>query len=215
MKKSEQTKKRIADAYLDLIPYKKWDKISVKEICARTDITRGTFYQYYNDIYDLMEQLETSLLEDITAKYQAFPPSHLESLCTHKFMETFDYAPPQMFLAWFHFCRENKKAMLALLDRKHGDHYFIKKLKMVLSRQIDKMMDYDGHPHDQLRTHFVKIFLELHFLSAQTWLESDEDQYLTETEIVNLLNTMRVGSCFLAYKHFSDPEFDQKMEIPE
>ena len=50
--KAELTKRRIVDAFLDYIPKKKWDKISVKEICSSANITRGTFYQYFNDIYD-------------------------------------------------------------------------------------------------------------------------------------------------------------------
>ena len=54
--KSEQTRKRIVHTFLSLIEEKKWDKITVKELCARSEITRGTFYQYYSDIYELMEQ---------------------------------------------------------------------------------------------------------------------------------------------------------------
>ena len=44
--KSEQTKQNIIDTYLKLIPSKCWDKITVKELCAQANITRGTFYQY-------------------------------------------------------------------------------------------------------------------------------------------------------------------------
>ena len=41
--KSEYTIKRIKEKYLLLIKEKKWDKITVKEICAEANITRGTF----------------------------------------------------------------------------------------------------------------------------------------------------------------------------
>ena len=48
--KSEQTRTKIADTFLKLSTQKKWDKISVKEICSEASITRGTFYQYFNDL---------------------------------------------------------------------------------------------------------------------------------------------------------------------
>ena len=71
--KSEQTRKRIIHTFLSLIDEKKWDKITVKELCARSEITRGTFYQYYSDIYELMEQIQESLLSDILVSRRSSP----------------------------------------------------------------------------------------------------------------------------------------------
>lgn len=90
--------------------------------------------------------------------------------------------------------------MIALLDRKNGDLYFISKLKHFLLIHINNIMDLDGLHKDGLRTHFSKIFLELHLMAAQTWLEQGDDQFLTTDEIVNLLNTMRVGARYLSYR---------------
>ena len=74
------------------------------------------------------------------------------------------------------------------------------------------MMDHEGTPNDELREHFVRVFMELHLLSAQTWLESEEEEdYLSVDDIVNLLNTMRVGSIYLRYKKATDPEFERVM----
>ncbi|MNO00570.1 hypothetical protein D3C81_2204900 [compost metagenome] len=76
-------------------------------------------------------------------------------------------------------------------------------------------MDEDGMPHDALRSHFVKILLELHFLSVCTWLEAEEGDFLSIKEIINLLNTMRVGANYLTYKRLVSSDFDTKMEIPD
>lgn len=92
--KSEQTKQNIIDTYLKLIPSKCWDKITVKELCAQANITRGTFYQYYSDIYDLMEQIENTLLDDVNRFYNAASKSQpSSSYSTGKFEDSFDYAP--------------------------------------------------------------------------------------------------------------------------
>jgi hypothetical protein len=76
------------------------------------------------------------------------------------------------------------------------------------------MMDNDRMPQDPLRSHFLKIYIELHFLSVRTWLETEDDkQNLSLTDIVNLLNTMRVGSKYLTYQRLTSSDFDKKMNI--
>lgn len=213
--KSEQTKENIVNAYLDLIPTKKWDKISVKELCAKANITRGTFYQYYSDIYDLMEQIETTLLDDLNRRYKEASKYVQPGYSIEMFEEKFDYTPPQPLKAWFKFCKKYKKEISVLLDPKNGDTYFVKKLKTILAQYINLMMDHDNHPHDQLREHFTKLFIEMHFLAARSWLDSNTEDFLSITEIINLLNTTRVGACYLHYRRTITPDFDIKMQIPE
>ena len=65
------------------------------------------------------------------------------------------------------------------------------------------MMDNDGLPRDELRGYFVKTVAELHFLSARLWLESEGENALSADEVVNLLNTMRVGAGYLTYKRMT------------
>ncbi|WP_026889996.1 TetR/AcrR family transcriptional regulator [Lacrimispora aerotolerans] len=191
------TKKAIADTYLAMIPSNMWDKITVKEICKTAGVTRGTFYLYYNDIYDLMEQIETSLLTELAKRYSKISKENKTSPFFEDLL-SFDVTPPAMFLTWFDFCKDYKGEMIALLDRKNGDSYFRSKLKQFLSIHINHLMDRDGLPQDGLRTHFTKILLELHLTAAQTWLEQGEDEFLSTEEIVNLLNTMRVGAIYLS-----------------
>ena len=213
--KSEQTKKNILNAYLDLIPNKKWDKITVKEICAHSRITRGTFYQYYSDIYDLMEQTETELIDDLNRKYKEATKEKRPAYPLSLFEENFDYSPPQMMNAWFKFCIKHKKKMSVLLDPKNGDTYFVKKLKTILGQHINQMMNDDGFPADALRSHFTKLFIEMHFLAVRSWLDAKPDEFLSTSDIVNLLNTMRVGANYLQYRKSISPDFDIKMQIPE
>lgn len=199
--KAAQTRERIITAYLELIPGKKWDKISVKDLCTKSDITRGTFYQYFNDIYDLMQHIQDTLMQEMVQMYGAIPQRPAGApLTAQVFDERFNCNPPRELECWFEFCSKNKKPMAVLLDPKNGDSYFVKKMKALLLEQINDMMDRDGMPHDNLRDHFLKIFIELHFLSARTWLDAAEGDFLSVDEIINLLNTMRVGANYLHYK---------------
>lgn len=55
----------IKDTVLKLSEKKEINKITVTEICKIADINRATFYKYYRDIYDLIEQLEKELYKSI------------------------------------------------------------------------------------------------------------------------------------------------------
>lgn len=211
--KSQKTRERIIDCFLDMIPIKKWDKISVKELCEKAEITRGTFYQYFNDIYDLMEQIETPMFEDLNRRFNKIKQMPRSPLPVELFPEKFDYTPPETLKQWFLFCKKYHKPMSAMLDRKNGDTYFVKRMKVILAEYINHMMDQDGMPHDALREHFLKVFLELHFLAASTWLTTEDAEFLSIKEILNLLNTMRVGANYLAYQRMVSPDFDIRMAI--
>lgn len=203
--RSENTRKHIQASYLSLMREKNWDRITVIEVCSAAGITRGTFYQYYNDIYDVVEQLENTLLTDLTARYHKCRYEMSPGSSPVFFPERFDTAPPQIFLEWFSFCREHADAMIPLLDRKKGDTRFIRKLRSVIEENVTLLMDNDGLPNDDLRSHFVSVLSEMHFLAAQGWLDpADPDRILDESDIVNLLNTMRVGSVYLAWKEKED-----------
>ena len=102
--KSHQTKSRIMEAYIQLMNNKYWDKISVKEICSHCHITRGTFYQYFSDIYDLLEQIETPLLEELNKKFKLHDKSSSSHIPPEYFEKKFDISPPKSLAFWFEFC---------------------------------------------------------------------------------------------------------------
>ena len=60
--RTKQTRQDLIDAFWSLYCRKSIEKISVKEVAAKAGYNRGTFYEYFTDVYDLLEQLELSLL---------------------------------------------------------------------------------------------------------------------------------------------------------
>ncbi len=60
-----RTKLAIRDALVVLITEKGFDALTVRDIVTRANINRGTFYLHYKDKYDLLEQTETEILEDL------------------------------------------------------------------------------------------------------------------------------------------------------
>ena len=59
------TKQRLVDAFWTLYEKKRIDQIRVKEITDLAQLHRGTFYEYFNDIYDLAAQEETEIMQQL------------------------------------------------------------------------------------------------------------------------------------------------------
>ena len=57
-KRIRRTKKILTEALIDILKEKNVEDITVSELAKRADVTRTTFYQYYRDPVDMLEQLQ-------------------------------------------------------------------------------------------------------------------------------------------------------------
>ncbi|MBQ1820596.1 MAG: TetR/AcrR family transcriptional regulator [Clostridia bacterium] len=55
------TKKLLREALMEMLKDKPLRSITVKEICGRAGLNRGTFYAHYSDVFDLMAQIEAEM----------------------------------------------------------------------------------------------------------------------------------------------------------
>ncbi len=61
---SRKTKKLIKKVFAEMLAEKKdLVKISVSELCVRAELSRGTFYSHYDDIYGVAEEYENELID--------------------------------------------------------------------------------------------------------------------------------------------------------
>lgn len=59
------TRMVIRQNFLRLLHEKSVSKITVKEICERSEINRATFYKHYQDPFDLLEKIEEEMLSHL------------------------------------------------------------------------------------------------------------------------------------------------------
>ncbi|MFC4713523.1 TetR/AcrR family transcriptional regulator [Planococcus dechangensis] len=70
-----QTKQNLTDAFWDIYCNKRIEKITIKEVTVKAGYNRSTFYEYFTDVYDVLEQLEDTLI----SKLQELPVQQLSS----------------------------------------------------------------------------------------------------------------------------------------
>ena len=104
-----QTKENLTEAFWQIYSEKGIDKTTVKEITMRAGYNRGTFYEYFTDVYDVLEQIENSLMPGP----QDLPPLTLDNV-------TNSPLPIDMFVKMY---EKNRKYFIILLGDK-GDSSF-------------------------------------------------------------------------------------------
>lgn len=65
------TVKAIRETFLNLLLKKSFDKITIKDIVEECGINRNTFYYYYKDIYNLMEDVLISETKKVMEEQQS------------------------------------------------------------------------------------------------------------------------------------------------
>lgn len=84
-KRIAKTKKALHEALLQLLKKQKLEDITVTKLCSAANINRNTFYFHYRGVYDLLNEIEMELIEEIkpfigkAVNTSGFSP--LESLC--------------------------------------------------------------------------------------------------------------------------------------
>lgn len=60
-----KTKKALREGLAELMLVKELRNITVRELADKADVHRATFYMHYKDIYDLYEQLENAVVDEV------------------------------------------------------------------------------------------------------------------------------------------------------
>ncbi|MDO4976003.1 MAG: TetR/AcrR family transcriptional regulator [Eubacteriales bacterium] len=63
--REKKTLRAIHNAFLELRGQKPLERIRVKELVELAEISKGTFYLHYKDIYDLSEKLQKEVVENV------------------------------------------------------------------------------------------------------------------------------------------------------
>jgi AcrR family transcriptional regulator len=124
---TSKTNQLLKDTFIELYTHKPINKISVKELCQRANLNRGTFYSYYENIDNLLEEIEEELLSDLVNIIKT------ENIIIHTkedldiFLETIKKLTD--------YIRKHGDYFKALLG-KNGDNLFTYKIKNTMKKKL-------------------------------------------------------------------------------
>lgn len=115
-----QTKQNLIEAFWTLYCEQRIEKITVKDITTKAGYNRGTFYEYFPDVYAVLEEIENSLIPNL----EELPPVSLPTGSLGM--------PIDSFLVLY---KQNEKYYSVLLGDK-GDPAFASKLKNAIKPSL-------------------------------------------------------------------------------
>jgi len=89
----------IYDAFFLILKEKDLDKITVSDIIKKAGIVRSTFYNHYENIPALINDIEDKTIEDIFSIMEKFKPETNQDMCKSYFLTICEYTMTNPFLA--------------------------------------------------------------------------------------------------------------------
>lgn len=123
-----RTQLAIRDALVTLIKENGFDTLTVSDIVARANINRGTFYLHYQDKFDLLEQTETEILEEIQQIFLRSNSLHTGDANTVEQLQ-------QIAIMLLEYIKEHADLMHAFLGLQ-GNYSFIKRIRSMAEKNL-------------------------------------------------------------------------------
>lgn len=124
---AQKTKTKLRETFWQLYLDKPIEKISVREIVEEAHYNRSTFYEYYSDVYAVLEEIEEALFDELFGNKNQLVLNYQLS-----FDELiFDIAQTY---------KRHKKYLRVLLGE-HGDPQFVDKVKAHLKSLLRPLID--------------------------------------------------------------------------
>ena len=174
------TKMVLKESFIALLEKKDISKISIKEICADADINRATFYAHYNDQYDLMNQIQNELLENVIMHLSVYIQDDLPVV------------PIDMVEQIFEYIQENARICKLLLSER-GDLNFQKRVFMLVYEKIINDLTKNGTIPKEDAEYIYAFTLTGCVGAIQKWLNDDMNKsprFMAET-IIKLTTVYR------------------------
>ncbi len=159
MKKSNDrriryTRHALQTALIERMQEKPLNRITVREVCETADINRSTFYMHYKDIYDLIDEVEEQIYQDIDTIFAKEAPSvqDMEQL--------------------LNYVQKNKVLFCCLFQQCSG--ISISRFSTILHRHYSKKLLRNKITPPSLESSYLYEFLYTGILGVlQKWLQND------------------------------------------
>lgn len=159
----KKTKKAFADSFVELSKDKQLNKITVKEVCEKAELSRNAFYFHYKDINDLICDIENNVISELEKIIE-----ELENIPFPKNV----YSTVDAFVDLF---EERKDTVLMLMDKSFSTSFTERTSKMFSEFNYKYFREFHG---DRAKISFEFFYLYLSggfYYVIRRWLD-DQDK---------------------------------------
>lgn len=162
-----KTKHAIFKAFVELLNEKDVNQITITDIAKKANINRKTFYNYYSDAYEVMEEIENLTVE-----------AFINNMGTVEFTNMADFLT-EIFIK-FTETVNNDLQFFNLLFKTNNRSFLIVKIVEALKKYVQKRIE-ESNELDMRRFEFVSNFYLSGVLSVyMNWFMNNYDQSIEE-----------------------------------
>ncbi len=172
---TEQTRSNLRQAFWELYAEKPVEKISVREITDRAGYNRATFYLYYHDVYELLDEIESMVLGNI------------ERLVNERLLKGEKLEFSQHMSLILRLAQRSRDYTRVLLGP-HGDPAFSDRLKEIISPLVDRFFLPEAELDEQARRVVREFYLSGILAIIRAW--TAEESPMPIDQLITLLMQM-------------------------
>ena len=188
---SELTRQNLIDAFCILAEKKSVSKITISELVEKAGYNRGTFYKYFRDIYDVLEEIERVILNGVKENFR-------RNISPANFEET--------FLEAFTKIQREQAAYFNILLKPDNKARFVEKLFSEISPIF---METFNLPPDNVKSKYLTEIYFVTVISAMSlWIKDGRE--FTAEELSKFLGEVLTSGVLPSIKKIA-----QKVSIVE
>lgn len=185
----KQTEDKIIHAFWELYKTQKIEKITVKSITDACGIHRSTFYLHYQDVYAILEQIETSLM-------QSLDDMNADSIKTDADMTN--------YASNLHALFQQNHDYLHVLLREQKEPAFARAYKNKLKQKLQQILQFTAEAFDSRTNAIIDMTLSAHVDMFIYW--ADETLFSFE-EIHCLMKGYMLNGIYATLKNDFNIQF--------
>lgn len=184
----KRTKKLLRDSLFSLLQKKSINEITVTELTDVADINRATFYFYYTDIFDMLNQIQNEAYELFEDVLQGADECAATPEAFVKYVENI-----------LNFCKQNTAIARFVITREYNNNKVLTKIKKLLAKNVPVAKE--QYAQDDPRRFILNFALNSLTGTVVDWM--DDGMVIPPNVMAEFITDMYINGSLFAKNKFS------------
>ena len=184
----KRTKKLLRDSLFSLLQKKSINEITVTDLTDVADINRATFYFYYTDIFDMLNQIQDEAYELFEDVLQGADECAATPEAFVKYVENI-----------LNFCKQNTAIARFVITREYNNNKVLTKIKKLLAKNVPVAKE--QYAQDDPRRFILNFALNSLTGTVVDWM--DDGMVIPPNVMAEFITDMYINGSLFAKNKFS------------
>lgn len=162
-----KTKHAIYKAFVELLNEKDINQITITDVAKRANINRKTFYNYYSDVYEVMEEIENLTVEAFINNMGTVEFTNMADFLTEIFIKFTETVNKDLEFFNLLFKTNNRSFLIVKI---------VEALKKYVKKRIEESNELDMHRFEVVSNFYLSGVLSVYM----NWFMNNYDQSIEE-----------------------------------